>query len=270
MVWQQNLVDQGLSDKRVNNIRSVFNFILEEARKNELIDKNYFSLIDREKESKVEVNPFSMEEVQLILSKATGWEKDFIQFSFFTGLRTGEAIALSWDDINFASNTITIRKGVRKGVLGSTKTDEIRTIDLLPPAKEALLNMKQRTFLRSSFIFLSPTGSHFYDGSIIRNGVWKNALKLSGLDYRSLYTTRHTFASIMISEGEDISWVSNMLGHADLQITLKRYAKFIKTEKKVRAKFLNKFDFSNLADTQPENCVVKNKKTNNLKIRKTA
>lgn len=44
MKWQKDLVDTGLSGKRVNNIRSVFNFILEEARKDELIDKNYFSL----------------------------------------------------------------------------------------------------------------------------------------------------------------------------------------------------------------------------------
>lgn len=49
---------------------------------------------------------------------------------------------------------------------------------------------------------------------------------------------RHTFASMMISSGEDILWVSKMLGHKNSNITLSTYAKYIKNDKKKRGSFL--------------------------------
>ncbi len=50
---------------------------------------------------------------------------------------------------------------------------------------------------------------------------------------------RHTFTIVMIENGEDILWVSNMLGHKDSTTTLTRYAKYIKREGKQRATFMN-------------------------------
>ena len=64
-------------------------------------------------------------------------------------------------------------------------------------------------------------------------------------DKRYLYQLRHSFATMMISEGEDILWVSAMLGHKNSDITLKSYAKAYdisrdKDSRKERALFLNK------------------------------
>ena len=259
MKWQKDLKDSGLSGKRINNIRSIFNFILEEARKDELIEKNYFTLVDREKIEKQEISPFSFDEARLILSKATGWQKEFFQISFFTGMRTGELLALKWEDINFVSKTITIRRSIRKGVLReTTKTGETRIIDMLPIVEEAINNMRASSYLRNSFIFLSSSNSCYTDSGFIRKGSWTNTLKLCGLDYRTLYQTRHTFASNMISAGEDILWVSQMLGHANLQVTLTVYAKFIKTKKVVRASFLeNSFDNKTAKTTAINNSEIK-------------
>lgn len=62
-------------------------------------------------------------------------------------------------------------------------------------------------------------------------------------DSRYLYQLRHTFASLMISNGEEITWVSQMMGHKSSDITLKVYAKAYKVIKdkslrKKRANFL--------------------------------
>jgi integrase len=240
-VWQEDLVNEGLSSKRINNIRSVFNILLEEARKDELIEKNYFSTIDKEKNKKADITPFSLDEVKLILNNIENCsEKWFIQLAFFSGMRTGEIVGLKWEDINFRDHTITIKNAVRKGVLGDTKTDSSnRTIDILPPVMEALDQMRSKTYLRNSFVFLNGSGTHYHDGAFIRKGIWKRTLQKLGLNYRSFYQTRHTFASIMISEGEDILWVSNMLGHANAQMTLSVYANYIKSDKKRRATFLD-------------------------------
>lgn len=243
--WQNNLLDTGLSGKRVNNIRSLFNTFLEDARKDEIIDKNPFSLVDRAKEVKPEVNPFSLEEVTQILKNCGGWEKSFLQIAFFSGLRTGELLGLRWEDINFITKKINIRRSIRKGTIGNTKNqNSLRTIDMLPLVEKALIEQKFNTFMKNDFIFLNENGKHYYDAASIRNNSWKRILRVSKLDYRTLYQTRHTFASIMISKGEDMLWVSNVLGHGNLNITLSKYARFCKTDATVRASFLDDLDIS--------------------------
>lgn len=69
-------------------------------------------------------------------------------------MRTGELLALKWEDINFVSKTITIRRSIRNGILReTTKTGTTRTIDMLPIVENSILRMKQLTYLRNSFIF---------------------------------------------------------------------------------------------------------------------
>ena len=63
-------------------------------------------------------------------------------------------------------------------------------------------------------------------------------LKLASLEYRPIYHTRHTFATIMLENNEDILWVSNMLGHVNSTMTLTKYARYIKRADKARATFL--------------------------------
>jgi len=244
-VWQKKQTDKGLSGKTVNNTRGIFNYILNEAYNDGLIERNHFKSINRAKEIKVrDVQPFTLDEVKLILDSIDDcWQKDFIQIAFFSGMRTGEIVGLKWDDINFASKTINIKTAVRKNIESTPKTDaSIRTIDMLPLVEKALLNQRKITGLKNSYIFLNTNGTHLFDGGIVRKGVWKNTLKLCGLDYRELYQTRHTFASMMISAGEDMLWVSKTLGHTNLNMTLSKYAKFVEDKKVKRASFLDDFN----------------------------
>jgi hypothetical protein len=60
-----------------------------------------------------------------------------------------------------------------------------------------------------------------------REVVWKPALEKAGLEYRPPIQTRHTFATMMLSAGEDIGWVQNMLGHSSLQMIFTRYYAWI-------------------------------------------
>ena len=65
-------------------------------------------------------------------------------------------------------------------------------------------------------------------------------MKLNNIEQRSLYNLRHTFASQLISNGADIVWVSKMLGHKDVSITLKVYTKYIKENEEIRFKKIEK------------------------------
>ena len=57
------------------------------------------------------------------------------------------------------------------------------------------------------------------------------------------YDTRHTFASIMLSYGENVKWVAVMMGHASTATTEKYYATFINDNRIKRGKFLEKYGF---------------------------
>ncbi|MEA2049336.1 MAG: tyrosine-type recombinase/integrase [Campylobacterota bacterium] len=77
-----------------------------------------------------------------------------------------------------------------------------------------------------------------YSATKISVTYWQKVLNTLNLEYRILYNMRHTFASMMISSGEDILWVASMLGHKNANITLQTYAKYVKSEKKLRGSIL--------------------------------
>lgn len=57
--------------------------------------------------------------------------------------------------------------------------------------------------------------------------MWKPALKEADVKYRNPYQTRHTYASMMLSAEEPLLWVSHQMGHADVLVTAKKYARWI-------------------------------------------
>jgi integrase len=125
------------------------------------------------------------------------------------------------------------------GVVSTPKTQSsIRTIDILDPLLPYLKAQYERTGRAGSFVFLNKNGDHYYDIKRIRDTRWKKLLEKLGIEYRTIYQMRHTFATVMIENGEDILWVSHMLGHTDTSMTLQMYAKYRKQKDKKRAVFL--------------------------------
>lgn len=243
--WQSKLLEEGLSGSRIRNIRNVLRGIMQDAMDDDLISKNPFdNLKGVSVKAKVPKHPFTLDEVKYILENETGWFKNFLTVAFFTGMRTGELMALRWSDVSLTSEKIKVRISMRKGVLGTTKTDasQDREIDILPPVLEALKEQFKMTGLGGGTIFISNRGSGFTDTSGILKTHWYPLLKRLSLVKRDLYHTRHTFATMMISRNEDITWVSKTLGHADVNITLSTYTKFVENNSVKRASFLDQVD----------------------------
>ena len=159
---------------------------------------------------------------------------------FFTGMRTGEMVTLRWSDIDWNDETIHIQRGNNSShEIGTTKTGSSRRSTLLPPVIEALRQQYKVTGLKGGFIFLAQDGGRYKSYDTFRKYHWKNLLLRTGYAYRKFYQTRHTFASIMLSKGEDIIWVSKiMLGHSEVATTYKFYAKYIRSKDKKHANFL--------------------------------
>jgi integrase len=248
--WQRDLLEEGLSTLTIKRYRSVLSLILKEAITDEIIDRNPLSIelapAGRAKEKK----PFTMDDIRLMLSiEKDGWFRDYLIIAFFTGLRIGEAFALEWRHIDFKDKIIYVMQAISGGVIGTPKTpSSIRTIDMLPIVEQALRRQFGRTGKLDSFIFLNKYNRVFKDRSYIRKMMWRPLLEQCGLEYREFYSTRHTFASLMLSQSEEPMWVSAMLGHKNLAITLSVYAKYIPRRNILRAQFLNNCDFGSSDD----------------------
>lgn len=237
-LWQNKLLET-LKPSRVRTIRATFNTIFDDAIRDEIIDKNPISKIRVPKLEKVEVKCFSLDEVKKIVATAKGEIKAFSAIGFFTGMRSGEIVGLKWSDINFDKREIYIQRAVRMGVVSTPKTkNSIRTIDILDNLMPYLQEQYELTGDKCSYVFLNENDTHYYDIKRIRDTKWKNLLKECNIPFRTIYQTRHTFATVMIENGEDILWVSNMLGHTDSSMTLQMYAKYRKRKDIKRASFL--------------------------------
>jgi integrase len=238
-VWQNTLIEKGLSPSYIKHIRCVLTLMYRDAQEDEIVDKNPFDLVRVPKILPTQINPFSLEDIKLILSNCDGWVRNFIALAFFTGARSGEMVGLRWEDINFKKKEIYINRTIKMGEISSPKTtSSIRSVDMLDTLIPFLEEQYSLTGKHNSYVFLNADNEHIYDIKRVRDTHWKKVLKLSGLEYRPIYHTRHTFATIMIENNEDILWVSHMLGHVNSTMTLSKYARYIKRANKERATFL--------------------------------
>lgn len=238
--WQSRLLET-LEPSTVKNIKNLMGKILEYAKMDELITKNSARLVKPpRREEEEEVDPFTMKEVLQLIDNASEWFASFLTVAFFTGMRTGELMALRWDDIDFNSEKIVVRQTMSHGTIGSTKSGKSRKIDMLSPVLETLKKKFMDNGLSSEFIFTCRKGTPYIFSSSIYTTFWKPLLKRCGMAHKSMYNTRHTFASLMLLNGEDILWVSKMLGHANVSTTMRYYIKFIEEKGTKRATFLDK------------------------------
>jgi len=97
---------------------------------------------------------------------------------------------------------------------------------MLPMVHKALLEQAQKTRLRSKYVFLNLDDKPV-DVETLRKTAWTAALKVAKIEYRPMIQTRHTFATLMITSGENIGWVQKMLGHASLKMIVEKYYAFI-------------------------------------------
>lgn len=242
----QSKLLESIDARSAKNVRNLLSKILEDARLDEIIDKNPVKLVKPPKFTGTdEITPFTLEEVAIILDSANEFMRAFLNVAFFTGMRTGELMALRWEDIDFNRNKIIIRRSISDGIHSNTKTGKVRLIDMLEPVRNALKKYYSKNGLRREYIFTSRKGTPYTKSSAITETYWRPLLKRCAMAYRVLYSTRHTFATIMLKNGEDLLWVSKTLGHANIATTMKYYIKYVEDKGQKRAEFLKNFSQEN-------------------------
>lgn len=218
-----------ISGKRINNVLVPLRGVLGDAFADGVIDRNPAARIKNLPHRFEEPDPLSPQDIVKLLGACDGQVQNLFQFAIWTGLRTSELIALEWGDVDWNRRIARVRRAsVRKQVkVPKTQAGE-RDIKLLPGAMEALEAQKAHSFLAGGQIFLNPrTGKPWETDQQIRKTAWQPAIRRSGIRDRNPYQTRHTFASLCLTVGEDIAWVARQLGHKSMTMTLKRYARWI-------------------------------------------
>ncbi len=221
---------QGISSKRINNILIPLWRMLDEAYNDGKIERNPADKIKNLKVSSPEPEPFTLKEIQAILNACTEPQhRNLFQFAFFTGLRTGELIALRWEDVDEAHQRCFIRRSTTRKHTKMPKTNAgKRETKLLPPAWQALKNQKAHTQLHNAQIFFNPrTNSPWETDAQIRKTAWRHALTRANVHYHYPYQTRHTFACMMLTAGENPAWIAQQMGHADWGMIRKVYARWM-------------------------------------------
>jgi integrase len=241
------------SPKRTNNIlvpmRSVFSMAFKEG----IIEDNVMLKVDNLRADEPSIHPLSLDEALKVIDAVDPHYRNCMITLFFTGLRFGELAALKWHNVDLDRRMARICETLVYGVEGRPKTKKsVRDIDLLPPVVEALKDQREKASSKTLYVFLDNTG-HPLNPDHVRNVIWTPALEKAGIKYRPLMQTRHTFATLMLSEGENIGWIQNMLGHSSLQMIFTKYYSWI--PRKTRndgAAFMRAYEAADSEESGPE------------------
>jgi integrase len=224
----------GATPKTIRNCLTPLRNMFADAMNDDLIKTNPIEQIAlskliqvASKKSEFDAEPFNEVDKQLIIDAANGQIKNLIQFGFWSGLRTSELIALKWTDIDFKRGIANITRAKVCNVEKGTKTKSgVRDLILLPKALEALKNQLPYT-KDSEYVFHNPNTNQAWANSNKVSEAWRKLLITLDIKYRNCYQMRHTFASTLLSNGENAWWVATQMGHVDVEMIFKRYGRWI-------------------------------------------
>ena len=249
----------GLSHSSIKKIYEVLRPAFKLAVKENLITENPFeqTTLLKQKDVKKKTKKkkiYTESERDILVETVNNFYNDnssvtyryFPIFSFImnTGIRVGEALALTWDDLlenNDGTFILHVKHnlsrsalrnadkeltGKRKVILDNTKTDAgDREIPLNQKALKAIEQIKEtKTFynINSKFIFATPDNKPSTIGRIQKSFI--NLIKLADIkENYGIHSLRHGFATYLVDNKQDIKDISELMGHTDVRFTLNTY-----------------------------------------------
>ena len=242
-------LEEGLSPTTVISFHNVLHKALETAVRWNLISRNTCDLVSPPRRKHFEIQPLSTEQVQQLLATARGHRLEALFIlALASGLRRGELIGLKWQDINFLTGMLQVRRILTrvpsklpgKGyVEAEPKTDKGRRSILLPPFVIEALREHRVKQLESKlkagsawqdhdYVFCTSIGTHLNPTRDVLDQL-KALLQKAGLPDIRFHDLRHSAATMLLGMGVHPKIVQEILGHNQISMTLDTYSHVLPT-----------------------------------------
>ena len=175
-----------------------------------LLETNPVRQVKLLKENNARVRYLTDVEEARLHAEASETHWPVVALALNTGLRRGELFGLRWDDVDFATNILTIPR---------TKAGRTRHVPMNAEVRAILEARESR--LRSPYVLARATGDRPLHSQNFVNRVFVPALNRAGIEDFRWHDLRHTFASRLVMRGVDLRTVQALLGHADVRMTLR-------------------------------------------------
>jgi integrase len=188
-------------------------------------------------EDEVEIEILTPTEINKLLDALEPAHYPLFFTAVCTGMRLGELLGLQWGDVDEAGSRIWVRRTVYRGEFYLPKSRRSRrAVDVGDQLVGVLSRWRRERYgdnvpAAESLVFPSANGAP-QDPDSLRHRVWAPALAKAKLRHVRIHSLRHTFASMLIAQGENVKYISAQLGHASVQITLDRYGHLFPDEKR--------------------------------------
>lgn len=240
--------NQSLNPNTINKIMVLLKKILDIGIKKGYYTNNPVKMLKKLPIAKAQLNYWSIEEFKEFLNLFEPEEYNYqLLFTclFFTGMRLGEALALTWNDIDLTTQTIHITKSIyiSKGIsyISTTKTKAgMRRITIHKKLNDELIDWKKNQYkLLDNFVTGDNNELQLFQNSpivITKNAtekLYKKILKRDpNLKRIRIHDFRHSHASLLINQGEDYLVVKERLGHASITTTIDTYSHLYPSKQK--------------------------------------
>ena len=232
--------NEEISTNQIRTSRKTAIALFNHAIKLNILERNPFAYSESITHTKQEMSPLSPAEVTIFLNEAKNSKHHALFTTLITtGMRVGEALALTWNDINTVTKEVSINKQYTNGVFkdhpktsASKRTIKIGDdlVEVLKAHQIEQLEYKSTAldgFKDNNLVFSNEVGN-YENLSNIRDRHFNQILEKTLLNTQTrIHDLRHTFASINLMEGVPVLVVSNHLGHSSAKITLEYYSHFI-------------------------------------------
>jgi integrase len=180
-----------------------------------------------------EIEFLTKEEIHCFLSTAPQDSYPFFLTAILTGMRLGELLAMKWSNVDWHRNQYFVKEGLYKDRFVEPKSaSSMRAVNLPRTLLEGLRTHKARqsekrlqigeAYQDYDLIFCTSLGTPYDRGNVVKREFWPY-LKRAGLRRIRFHDLRHTFATLLIDQGESPKYIQAQLGHASIQVTMDRY-----------------------------------------------
>lgn len=230
-------LDAGLAPGSVLHIHRTLSKALKQAVMDGLIPRNAAAPVKPPRPRREEIRPLGREQVRALFEAASGDHLEALYILAVTaGLRRGELQGLKWEDVDLEAGTLQVRRTLSepKGgyIFEAPKSGKGRQIRLTQRATEALRSHRKRQLEERmergalwsdhGLVFPSSIGTPFLGGNL--NRTFKPLLQRAGLPKIRFHDLRHTCATLLLRQGVNPKFVQELLGHADISLTLNVYS----------------------------------------------